>query len=179
MRPLFVIEAFLFMIQIIALNEEDLDKQGIYRIWYGHKYYIGSTINTYDRLLGHEKCVSECFLGIKRGQNSQSNAVDHLNRHTYIYTAYFELLEECESEYELVRREQYYLDKALYDTNCLNYRYTVTRRIDGKQYSMADAFKEECRGNKMIFDFWFDKPNRHWYYPEEVWSRVLMLASYA
>jgi hypothetical protein len=80
-------------IEIIPLNEDDLDKIGIYRIWFGHKYYIGATMNTTCRIENHVKAINKGFHGERIGKNSITNIVRYLAGHFYIKTAFFELLE--------------------------------------------------------------------------------------
>jgi hypothetical protein len=116
-------------IQIVALNEQDLDKTGIYRIWFGTKFYIGATMNTTNRIAQHEKSIINGFNGHRIGRNSITNIVFYLSRNKFIETAFFELLEECSCELDLVDCEHDWLCNFKQDDNCLNQNFNVHRTI--------------------------------------------------
>jgi len=119
------------MVDIIAINENHLDKCCIYRIWFGHKFYIGATMNSYKRIEYHLKAIQYCFNGGRVGYNSVTNMVNHLKANQFIQTAFFELLEECNSEIDLVDGEHEWLYPCKGDPNCLNVNFNVHRTING------------------------------------------------
>jgi hypothetical protein len=119
------------MINIIAIDESHLDKCCIYRIWFGCKFYIGATINSYERILTHIRTISAGFEGKREGKNSITNIVNHLKSNPFIETAFFELLEECKTEIDLVdgEHEWLYIEKG--NPLCLNQNFNVHRTING------------------------------------------------
>ncbi len=119
------------MVSIIPINENHLDKCCIYRIWFGSKFYIGATTDSYKRILSHISAISGGFAGKRIGRNSITNIVNHLTENPLIDTGYFELLEECESEIALVDAEHEWLYPHKNNPNCLNVNFNVHRTING------------------------------------------------
>ena len=119
------------MVNIIALNERELDKICIYRIWFGNKFYIGATLDSYKRLIQHIASIDGCFNGKRVGKNSITNIVNHLKDNPFIETAFFELLEECETEIDIVDAEHEWLYVEKGNPNCLNQNFNVHRTING------------------------------------------------
>lgn len=119
------------MITIVPLNETHLDKCCIYRIWFGSKFYIGATLNSYNRILQHIKSIEGGFKGQRVGMNSITRIVDHLKANPFIQTAFFELLEECETEIDLVDGEHEWLYPCKGNPDCLNVNFNVHRTING------------------------------------------------
>ena len=119
------------MISIIPLNELHLDKICIYRIWFGNKYYIGATMDSSKRIMYHIKAIEAGFKGQRIGMNSITRMVNHLKENPIIETAFFELLEECENEIDLVDGEHEWLYPCKGDPNCLNVNFNVHRTING------------------------------------------------
>lgn len=119
------------MVNIIAINEYHLDKIGIYRIWFGSKFYIGSTIDSYKRMVGHTNAILGAFNGIGIGKNSITNIFNHLVANSHINTGFFELLEECNTELDLVDAEHDWLCNFEGNANCLNHNFSVHRTISG------------------------------------------------
>lgn len=108
-----------------------LDKVCIYRIWFGNKFYIGATLNSYERILSHLSTIAAAFEGKRLGKNSITNIVNHLIANPIIETAFFELLEECENEIDLVDAEHEWLYPCKDNPNCLNQNFNVHRTING------------------------------------------------
>lgn len=119
------------MIDIVALNELHYDRMGVYRIWFGHKFYIGSTKNTTNRIKLHYANLQECFTGTGVGRNAVTMIVVHLVANPWINTAYFELLEPCEKEIDLVDAEHDWLSSFEGHPGCLNVNFQVNRVIAG------------------------------------------------
>lgn len=118
-------------ISIIALNEMHLDKICIYRILFGNKFYIGATMDSYKRVLTHISSIDGCFDGKRVGKNSITNIVNHLKENPIIQTGFFELLEECENEIDLVDAEHEWLYPHKDNPDCLNVVFNVHRTING------------------------------------------------
>jgi hypothetical protein len=119
------------MINIVPLNESHLDKIGIYRIWFGSKFYIGATMDSYKRILYHLQAISAGFNGHRVGKNSITNIVNYLKDNPFIETGFFELLEECENEIDLVDAEHEWLYPHKDNPDCLNQLFNVHRTING------------------------------------------------
>lgn len=119
------------MIYITAINEDDLNKMGVYRLWFGNKYYIGATKNTFNRMIGHITSINRCFDGYRVGKNSITNIVIFLSKNQWIQTGFIELLEPVHLEEQLVDAEQGWFNKCYSDCNCLNERFTSYRKVNG------------------------------------------------
>ena len=119
------------MINIIPIDENYLDKCCIYRIWFGNKFYIGATLNSYERILGHTRAIYGALAGKRLGKNSVTNIVTHLKANQFIETAFFEVLEECNSELDLVDAEHDWLCNFKGHPDCLNQNFNVHRTING------------------------------------------------
>jgi hypothetical protein len=118
------------MISILPLNEHHLDKCCIYRIWLGNKFYIGATINSYNRILGHNKAIAGAYEGKKIGKNSITNMYNHLVANPHIDTGFFEILEECDNELDLVDAEHDWLCNFEGNPDCLNQSFKIHRTIN-------------------------------------------------
>ena len=88
-------------------------------------------MNSYKRIEYHLKAIQYCFNGGRVGYNSVTNMVNHLKANQFIQTAFFELLEECNSEIDLVDGEHEWLYPCKGDPNCLNVNFNVHRTING------------------------------------------------
>jgi hypothetical protein len=119
------------MFNIVALNESHYDMMGIYRIWFGCKFYIGATTNTTNRIIAHEAAIKRCLSGIGIGRNSQTNIANHLLANQSIETAFLELLEPCSKEIDLVDAEHDWLCNFKDNSDCLNVNFQVSRVIAG------------------------------------------------
>jgi len=119
------------MVNIIALNEYHLDRTCIYRIWFGSKFYIGATMDSYKRIEYHIKAIGAGFKGQRLGRNSITNMVNHLKDNPNIETCFFEALEYCEDELSLVDAEHEWLYPCKGNPDCLNVNFNVHRTING------------------------------------------------
>ncbi len=123
------------MIDFVFLDETHCERTGIYRIWFGGKYYIGATVDTLDRVRFHYTHLVRAFLcGERLGKNSTSKIVNHLLCNPRIKTAFVELLQGCETELDLVDAEHIWLSPCKGDDNCLNYQFFVHRNIGNTIY---------------------------------------------
>lgn len=116
---------------IISLDENHLDQMGIYRIWFGWKFFVGATKNSFNRIIFHLQAIKRGFEGERIGKNSITNIVNHLLSNPFIEIAFFELLEVCEKEIDLVDAEHDWLCNFKNDKNCLNHSFSVNRTING------------------------------------------------
>ena len=116
---------------VTTLNESNLDLMCIYRIWFGEKFYIGATADSFKRIVGHYSYIMEGLDGKHVGKNSVTNIVNHLRSNPHINTGYFEVLEICKDEYELVDAENEWLIHFKGNKNCLNVNYYAHRTING------------------------------------------------
>jgi hypothetical protein len=114
---------------IVPLDESHMGMCGIYRIWFGDKFYVGATMNTTNRMGNHLHTIRKYYFGSYPFKNSATNIVNHLKGNEYIQTGFYELLEECKCELDLVDAENDWLSCFLGDRNCLNYSFTVHRTI--------------------------------------------------
>lgn len=119
------------MISIIPLNESYLDKICIYRIWFGSKFYIGATMDSYKRIISHISTINAGFEGKRVGKNSITNIVNYLKDNPIIQTGFFEVLEYCEDEISLVDAEHEWLYPHNGNPECLNVNFNVHRTING------------------------------------------------
>lgn len=106
-------------------------KMCVYRIWFGEKYYIGSTIDLIARMKWHYRTINDCFAGKRVGKNSQTNIMNHLMDNPEITEGLVEIICFCKNERELVTLEKAALLPIYKHPNCLNERSHTTRRIDG------------------------------------------------
>lgn len=140
------------MIDFIFLDESHCDKMGIYRIWFGGKYYIGATTNTTDRVIHHFKHLHNSLThGSGIGNNSTTKIINHLLCNQHIRTAFVELIEECKREFDLVQAEHKWLIPCKDDNNCLNYQFNVHRTIGNTIFRPDGSFtiKSFCTKNKV------------------------------
>lgn len=103
----------------------------VYKIWFGNKFYIGSTTNIDNRLKVHLSSINACFDGKRVGKNSQTNIMNHLILNPGITEGIAEILEVCKTEYELVTEEKKHLGAVFLSPDCLNQVRHTTRRING------------------------------------------------
>lgn len=106
-------------------------KMCVYKIWFGDKFYIGSSVDLNKRMQDHYRMILSCFRGERNGRNSQTNMMNHLKANPHIQEGIVEILEFCKSEYELVFAERKHLQPVYKTPNCLNQASHTTRRING------------------------------------------------
>lgn len=99
---------------------------GIYRIWFGKKYYIGRSRCLKNRLTGHENYLYKRLNGLIPEEKIHEELdyyqfiFAHVSRVKSIKTAQAEVLEYCDSDYYLWKKENKHLRLAKGDPNCLN-----------------------------------------------------------
>jgi hypothetical protein len=103
----------------------------VYRLWFGKKYYIGSSTDLEKRMKLHYRKIMDCFSGKGIGRNSQTNIMYHLIENPLITEGLVEILEFGKTEEELVFLEDKWLRPSFTDQNCLNQCKHTTRRING------------------------------------------------
>lgn len=118
-------------VTVITIDETHLDRMGIYRIWFGSYYYIGATINTFNRMKGHNCAINQGFSGKRHGKNSITNIVLCLVYFEDIHFGFMELVEPIEYEEQLVDAEQKWLTASTGDKYCLNEKMVSYRKVGG------------------------------------------------
>jgi hypothetical protein len=99
---------------------------GIYKIWFGEKYYIGRSRYLIGRCRGHENYTYKRLNGlikpdkIDKELDYYKKIVAHLKKNKKIVEAKVEVLEYCDHDYWLYIKENKHLKAAKNDQNCLN-----------------------------------------------------------
>lgn len=128
-------------IQIVLKNREDRDKMGVYRVWYGIKYYIGSSKNLFNRAVGMQTKLNRLIDDMELGSGSENKILKHLFMDLSVDCGIMELLYEAEDEIDLLSAEQMYLTEGIQDENCLNCAEKAVRPKEKKYYPITDAVK--------------------------------------
>jgi hypothetical protein len=131
---------------IIPDSEQDLGKMGVYRIWFGTKFYIGSTWNSTNRINSHMVAINEALLSEEIGTNSIGNMVRHIRENPEVKIGFFYMIEICEHQCELADCEGAYLRAYKGDPNCLNKAY-ITSRFVGNTIYRSDMPSRRWRNN--------------------------------
>ena len=103
----------------------------VYRVWFGEKFYIGSTVNIERRIKFLLYAINGCFKGKRVGKNSQTNIMNHLIDNPSITEGIIDILEFTNSEHDLVFLEGKWIKEYFKNGICLNERIQTTRKIDG------------------------------------------------
>lgn len=120
----------------------DSDKMGIYVVYFGDKYYIGSSRNIGKRRSSHVSTLNKLIKEFKVGTASNYNILKHLFINLDIKNAVMELLCEVSSEENLVQAEEVYLNSSVDDANCLNFSQIAIRpRKEKKIYPLIESIK--------------------------------------
>lgn len=104
---------------------------GIYRIWFGKKYYIGRSRCLKSRRKGHENALYKRLNGLLNDAKIDPEldyyklVIAHLKINKKIVVAKAEVLVYCDPDHLLVRNEAKFLKKAKGDPNCLNVGFEV------------------------------------------------------
>jgi hypothetical protein len=120
-------------INIEIVNELDNNKMGIYKIWFGEKYYIGSSKNITRRKSSHINTLNKLINNMHTGAASNYNILKHLFINLDITCGYMELLQEVENEEDLSKIEAMYILDFDNDENSLNYSSRATRPTKSKK----------------------------------------------
>ncbi len=121
------------LFNIVFLNKEHRSKAGVYRIFFGDHYYIGSSTLLYGRMLTHRKELKKRISGHKN-----MNAEDmYFKILAFISAKKLKvatciLTHECSNQYELHEIEQAELNKSKKDPLCLNVGFDATKRPSKK-----------------------------------------------
>lgn len=106
-----------------AKSVKNPDVEGVYRIWFGDKFYIGRSRKIAYRKRCHEQDLIRRFQAdnpIKGQFDYYQLIIAHLLKNPQISEAKMEILEVCEGDDALVAAEQKWFNKYEWDTNCLN-----------------------------------------------------------
>ena len=103
-------------------------RSGVYRIWFGDRFYIGSSSNIYNRMRLHESDLSR-YLGKGRlAPESGSWQANLIGEDTdRVIVGRVEILDICSEEDHFMLEDQY-LKAAEGDPRCLNSRFYVTKK---------------------------------------------------
>lgn len=106
---------------------------GVYTIWFGEKYYIGSSENVVERVRQHRKMINGAF----RSRNfsmpgSYKPLLVHLWCNLEVRYGVVKMIVRC-SESNLCKLEKKYLLKYGQSENCLNISLTATSRRAKKE----------------------------------------------
>ena len=99
---------------------------GIYKIWFGKKYYIGRSRWLANRIKGHENYLYKRLNGLVDAAEIHEELdyykfiMAHVTRNKSMKTALAEVVEYCDSDYFLWKKENKHLRLAKGDPNCLN-----------------------------------------------------------
>lgn len=119
---------------IVPNSAEDVGKMGIYRIWFGSKFYIGSTWNSKNRIQSHILSINEALLAEKVENNSIGNIVRHIRDNPEVHIGFFYMIEVCKDQSELADCEGAYLRAYKGDPNCLNHAFITSRCVGNTIY---------------------------------------------
>ena len=114
-------------IDIIIRNELDKNKMGIYKIWFGEKYYVGSSKNISRRKWWHIHNLNKLINNLQTGEASNNKILKHLFINLDITCGEMELLQEVENQDDLSKIEAMYLENIDDDENSLNFSQKATR----------------------------------------------------
>ena len=110
---------------------EDENIACVYKIWWRGKYYIGRARNLRQRMATHRADLNRHAL---LWDDSNPN---HYLRHVMnwiipndLFWGYYEVVEVCSSEDELVAGEQRQFDLCKSDPNCLNFGFIARRQSE-------------------------------------------------
>lgn len=120
-------------INIEFINLLDAGKMGIYKIWFGEKYYIGSSKNITRRKSSHINTLNNLINNLHTGSASNYNILKHLFINLDITCGLMELLQEVENEEDLSKTEAMYILDCENDENSLNYSSRATRPTKDKK----------------------------------------------
>lgn len=100
---------------------------GIYRLWFGEKYYIGRSRTLKYRIKSHRSDINARLAGTYKDPLYDPNidmyqhVIKHIKKLKGVTLFKAEVLIYCDTDDELVANEQKWFDKVKSDKNCLNY----------------------------------------------------------
>jgi hypothetical protein len=92
---------------------------GVYKITYGDKFYIGSSVHVLKRAKEHRSAINSHFRWPSNNSRVSASVLDHIRANRDIKTMFVEMLEDC-SESELHLVEKSWLKKSSCNSKCLN-----------------------------------------------------------
>lgn len=169
---------------------QDIKRSGVYKLWFGDKFYIGRSRHLNDRLRSHERDLNRRKNGrwwnITGPQDFYQFVIMHLKKNPQINVAYMEVLEYCKTDEELIAAEQKYFDMHEWDVNCLNlglvaspytdYQNGIRQKVEPKKAKKKKNVGKKVRDNKPKRPIKKDgKPLRPLKMPPGVQNAKLML----
>lgn len=118
---------------------------GIYRIWFGQKYYIGRTRSLKTRIKSHRSDLNARLAGTYKDPlydpalDMYQKVMKHLKTIKDTNLFMVEVLIYCDEDEHLVLNEQKWFDKVKNDPNCLNLGFEAKPYKDPR----TDNFKYE------------------------------------
>lgn len=131
---------------------EDDTVSCVYKIWFGKKYYVGRTNNLAVRMRSHQSVINEKgrFWESAKNKNHYCRKIlDHICEND-LFWGYYEVVQICKNEMELVYWEQYYLDLGKEDDNCLNVGF-VAKSYDPDYVKVQEKEVDEFQIEKCIY----------------------------
>lgn len=106
---------------------------GIYKLWFGEKYYIGRSRCLYTRMYSHRSDLFKRVNGLMKPDDiyydpeldAFKHIVAHLKTIPELEEIKVQILCYCSTDDELVAMEQKWLTKAKKEGNCLNYGFVA------------------------------------------------------
>jgi hypothetical protein len=114
---------------------------GVYFLWFGSKYYIGSTKKMKQRCFYHEKKLNQLINGMEVGAASIYNILKHVFIYLSIERGIMELVYEAKDELDLRHQEEVFLKNAVDDENCLNSTQKVIISTEKRAYPIIESIK--------------------------------------
>lgn len=122
-------------------DEADKNKMGVYFLWFGSKYYIGSTKKLEKRRASHEYNLNKIIDEIGVGKASNYNILKHVFEDLSIDRGIMTLVYEVENEALLAESETLYLKDSNEDENCLNVAQISIRPSQKKEYLLVESLR--------------------------------------
>lgn len=136
------------LFDIVYYNAADRKKRGVYKLFFGEKYYIGRGKALWNRIYIHKCDIKKRLAGLKETTDLDymRNVIAHV-KETGLKVATCFLIKECVTVDDLVNEEQKAFDLAKNDPNCLNVGF-VAKRIHNEIDDTPDTAKPKILAKK-------------------------------
>ncbi len=110
--------------KIKCINLKEFDYLGtthsycVYYLYFGDKFYIGSTANISKRITTHISCINTLYLS-KRAFGGYFKIINHI-KETGINEFTVKIYGFCSDNYSMISLEKFLLTKYFKNSNCLN-----------------------------------------------------------
>lgn len=123
---------------------------GVYRLWFGDKFYIGRTRCLVTRMSAHLSDLNAHLAGKRKvadpALDYYQKIIKHLKSDKKLSVVRVQILQFCKNDDELVATEQKCFDRYVNDKNCLNFGFIAT------------PYKAERNPDRVYKQVSFDKP---------------------